>query len=306
MQDDAFKFPEALQTLTTGLTDIVEPTTVSTVEPVEEQDEKIDKLPPILSGREFPKQYELVKRPVQIDGLFRKGDNVLLTAPSKMGKTWFYSTIATCIASGINFCSRPTMKGRVLLIDLELHRDDAIERLWRVAKANQLDRPPEDLFLWPLRSCDYTLDTLVEILAERLNNIGEIDVIILDPIYMLENGQGFDENNASDVKKLMVEMSKLGQRHGATLCLSHHYRKGTMGTEDHIDRGSGSGAFARFPDSLISLSRHQEQGCAIVEVTGRSMPKASPFVIEMSPPNLRIRTDLPPAHKRYASQSHSR
>jgi len=304
MQDDAFKFPETLQTLTTGLVDMTEPRTVMEAQPVLEQEEEIDKLPPILSGREFPKQYELVKRPVQVDGLFRKGDNVLLTAPSKMGKTWFYSTIATCIASGINFCSRPTMKGRVLLIDLELHRDDAIERLWRVAKANQLERPPEDLFLWPLRSCDYTLDTLVEVLAERLIHIGDIDVIILDPIYMLENGQGFDENNASDVKKLMVEMSKLGQRHGATLCLSHHYRKGTMGTEDHIDRGSGSGAFARFPDSLISLSRHQEQGCAIVEVTGRSMPKASPFVIEMAPPSMRIRLDLPPAHKRYASQSH--
>ena len=304
MQDDAYKFAETLGTLTGGIIPTETITTSVSNNILDDDGSEVSQpqqlaLPPILSGRDFPKEYELTKRPVQIDGLFRKGDNVLLTAPSKIGKTWFFSTIATCISGGINFCSRPTQKGRVLLIDLELHRDDAIERLWRVAKANGLEGPPEDLHLWPLRNCEYNLEGLLECLTNRLDQLGDIDVIILDPIYMLENGEGFDENSASHVKNLMVEMSKIGQSCGATLCLSHHYRKGNMGQENHIDRGSGSGAFSRFPDSLISLSSHDEKGCAIVEVTGRSMPTIKPWVIEMNIPLLRHRPDLVPVYKRY-------
>lgn len=300
MHDDAFKFAGKTAELL-GVQDIeLEPSYL----PVQSQlPAKVDDtvLPPILSGGQFPKAYELTKRKVQIDGLFRHGDNVMLTAPSKMGKSWFFATMATAIASGQNFCDLATEKGKVLMIDLELHKDDAIDRLWRISQANGLDAPPDDLFLWSLRLCQYTMQTLTECLENRLSKMGKVDVIILDPIYLLEAGE-FDENSATCVKNLMVELNKIGAQTGATICLSHHYRKGKMGNEDHIDRGSGSGAFARFPDSILSLSKHEENKCAILEVTGRSMPVRPPLTIEVDPPRIRRRADLPPVHKTYGKK----
>lgn len=254
-------------------------------------------LPPILAGDQFPAQYELVKRAPMIDGLFRQGDNVLLTAPSKMGKSWFLSTMAVCLASGKRFLDMEVRKSSVMILDLELHRDDAMDRLWSITNGLGLEQIPKDLYLWPLRAFTYDLDTLIAVLQYRLQNMPGIDCFIVDPIYMLES---IDENNVGEVRTLLKALTLITRQTGATLILSHHYRKGNMGKEDHIDRGSGSGAFARFPDSLLSLSHHEEYLHAILEITGRSMPKTEPVTIKMTPPLL-TSSELKPVHRKYNS-----
>jgi len=52
-----------------------------------------DGLPDIVSGDKFPKQYELNKRTPLVENFCRKGEVVLLTAASKMGKSWFFSKL---------------------------------------------------------------------------------------------------------------------------------------------------------------------------------------------------------------------
>ena len=250
------------------------------------------RLPPIIRGDEFPAQYELEKRPPLVEHLFRAKDNVLLGAPSKMGKSWFYGNLAVCLASGRHFCDLEVKKSKVLIIDLELHRDDALDRLWRIAFEDGHRDIPKDLWLWCLRDYHYDLDLLITELDHRLDKIGGVDAIILDPIYMLGDA-GFDENNANSVKSFLQDIAHLKAKHQSALLLTHHFSKGQKGRESHTDRISGSGAFQRWPDSLITLSAHKIPGHAVMEVTGRSMPKAQPWTLSMRPPVVKA-TDLKP------------
>ena len=247
-------------------------------------------LPPFIRGSEFPEQFELEKRPPLVDGLFRVKDNVLLGAPPKMGKSWFYSTLACSLTSGTNFLDLETRKSKVLLIDLELHRDDCLDRLWSIALSQGLKKVPDDLWVWCLRDYEYDLDLLINELDIRIDQMGGVDAIILDPIYMLGDLE-FDENNANSVKNFLRAIALLKQKNNSALLLTHHFSKGTKGRESHQDRFSGSGAFQRWPDSLITLTPHQKEGNGIMEVTGRSMPKFPASVIKVSPPDLRA-TDL--------------
>lgn len=258
--------------------------------------EVMDGLPQIYSGDQFPQQYELKKRKPLVDGLFRAGDNVLLSGPPKMGKSWFYSTLAICMASGEKFMDLDVAKCNILMVDLELHRDDVMGRLWDIAQAMGMKTVPKDLYLWSLRGAQYDLDTFVEVIRHRLDSLPEMDAIFIDPIYLLEGDGSFDENSNSAVTTLLRELQQIVKERGSALMLSHHYRKGNMGKENHIDRTSGAGAFNRFPDSMMTLSYHDEPYHAILEVTGRSMPSMKPFSIRMVPPKIE-RRDLEPKHK---------
>ena len=90
----------------------------------------VGELPPIVSGDQFPKQYDLPCRQPLIQNFCRKGEVVSLTAASKMGKSWFLQNAATCLAEGIPFLGLETAKTNVLVLDLELAQADAQDRLW--------------------------------------------------------------------------------------------------------------------------------------------------------------------------------
>lgn len=247
-------------------------------------------LPPIIRGSDFPPQYELEHRPPLVEGLFRAKDNVLLGAPPKMGKTWFFSTLACSLASGRHFCDLETKQSKVLLIDLELHKDDCLDRIWSIAVSQGMKKPPEDLWVWCLREYEYDLEVLLAELDSRVDEMGGVDVIILDPLYMLGDAE-FDENNAQSVKHFLKGIAMLKNKNNSALLLAHHFSKGNKGRESHSDRISGSGSFQRFPDSLITLTPHKVDKHAIMEVTGRSMPNFPPMVLNMTPPTI-MATDL--------------
>ena len=267
--------------------------------PVAQVMDKSDGLPPIVRGSEFPQQYELVKRKPLVDGLFRVGDNVLLSGPPKMGKSWFYSTLALCLAEGRPFLGQETAKCNVMMVDLELHRDDAQDRLWSIAYTMDMKTIPNDLYLWSLRSAEYDLDSFCEILRARLASMPKMDAVFIDPIYLLEGDGDFDENSNSAVTALLRELQQIVKETGSALLLAHHYRKGNMGRENHMDRTSGAGAFNRFPDSMMTLSYHMEPQHAILEVTGRSMPHLKPIICSIKPPAITRVDDLPIEHRRW-------
>lgn len=247
-------------------------------------------LPAFIRGSEFPERYNLEKRPPLVDGLFRVKDNVLLGAPPKMGKSWFFASLGVALAEGELFLGMETRKSKVLLIDLELHRDDCLERIYRVTEAQGLRSVPKDLWVWCLREFEYDLDILITEMEQRIEVMGGCDAIILDPIYMLGHEE-FDENNAQSVKHFLKAIAQLKNKFNSALLLSHHFSKGNKGKESHSDRISGSGAFQRWPDSLITLTPHKIEKHAVLEVTGRSMPKYAPQVLQITPPVIRA-TDL--------------
>jgi len=256
---------------------------------------KTDGLPPIISGDQFPKQYELPRRRPLVENLVKRGELLALFAASKMGKSWFFQNMATCLAEGIPFLDLEVVKSNVLILDLELTKVDAMDRLWSIALAMGLKHPPKGVKLWSLKKHCYDLDVLTETLHSRLESMDPFDAVILDPIYLFNVADGFDENSAASITKLMIELEKITAKMDASLFVSHHFRKGAAGKESHYERASGSGAFARFPDVLTTLSEHHLPDHAILETTSRSMKSPMPFVIKTEPPVFTVAENADPA-----------
>ena len=255
-------------------------------------DKQVGGLPAIINGKDFPAKYDLKPREFLVDGMFQRGDNILVTAPSKLGKSFFWANAAISISAGVPFLGKSTTKSNVLILDLELRKEVAQDRLISIALARGFDQVPEGLWLWSLAKHCYDLETICEALNAQLMHLPKIDLIVVDPLYVLDRGDSFDENNAHCVTRLMTALEKLTVQTGAALGLSHHYRKGNLNSQDSIDRGAGSGAFSRYPDVIMSLSKHELEDCVIAESTTRNMKSPSPFVFQLDAPLVKVRSEL--------------
>ena len=107
-------------------------------------------------------------------------------------------------------------------------------------------------------------------------------MVIFDPIYKLYGGK--DENSAGDMAELMNEMDKIAVEGNAAVIFGHHFAKGDSTKKSSIDRMSGSGVFARDPDTILVLSHHQEDGVSVVEATVRDFKPVDPFCVKWSYP----------------------
>jgi hypothetical protein len=263
-----------------------------------------DGLPPFIRGDEFPPQYELPRRRPIVQDILKRGEIMTLFAASKMGKSWFLQNMATCMAEGIPFLGSETVKSNCLVIDLELSQVDSQDRLWSIALGMGLKAPPRNISLWSLRKHSYDLELITEVLHSRFAQSDPFDCVFLDPLYLFGTGENFDENSSSCVTELMLELSKLTSQQEASLIVSHHYRKGVMGKESHFDRASGSGAFARFPDVLTTLSDHALPQHCIFEMTSRSQKGRMPFVIKNQPPVFDLAENADPnAFRKYGDNA---
>ena len=82
----------------------------------------------------------------------------------------------------------------------------------------------------------------------------------------------------------MNELEELAVRTGAAVAFGAHFSKGNQALKESIDRISGSGVYARDPDSILIFTRHEEQDCFTVELTLRNHPPQKPFVVRWEYP----------------------
>ena len=66
-----------------------------------------------------------------------------------------------------------------------------------------------------------------------------------------------DESNAQYIAFFLGRLEYLGRELDATIIYSHHHSKGSSADKSVIDRGSGSGIFARQADAIMDLSELQ-------------------------------------------------
>ena len=67
-----------------------------------------------------------------------------------------------------------------------------------------------------------------------------------------------------------------------------------------MDRISGSGVFARDPDAIITMTRHEQDDAFAVEMTLRNHPPQEPFVVRREHPLMVIDGQLDPAKLKQA------
>lgn len=209
---------------------------------------------------------KLVMDPILIEGLFRKGRKGILTADSKAGKSFFAIELAISVAAGRTFLGRKCTKSKVCYFNYEIEEKEFMQRVKDVAEGLKI---PVSEFITNLkvvhmRGMSIPLSKMAGniialILAEYKETREPFSLIILDPIYKITAG---DENSAEAVGRFCNNLDKIMKETGVAIFYTHHHAKGDQGFKKAMDRGSGSGVFARDPDLMIDLT--------ILEIDGQT------------------------------------
>jgi hypothetical protein len=117
-------------------------------------------------------------------------------------------------------------------------------------------------------------------------------MIIVDPLYKIMAGKS--ENSASSVSQVCNSLERIATTTGAAVVAAHHFSKGDSKIKRMIDRMSGSGVFARDPDTIVTLTEHTTQECYNVEMVLRNLPPQNSFVVQWQHPIMIERDDLDP------------
>ena len=186
--------------------------------------------------------------PELIEGILRQGHKMLISGPSKAGKSFLLIELAICVTTGKKWLGSRCKKGRVLYVNLEV---DGASFLHRVESVKEVIAPNEelDLDIWNLRGENAEINKLAPRLVRRAQN-KNYSLIILDPLYKINEG---DENSASEMAKFFNKIDYIGKQLGVSIACCHHHSKGSQGGKFSIDRASGSGVFARDPDALLDM-----------------------------------------------------
>lgn len=193
-----------------------------------------------------------------IEGILRKEHKMLLSAPSKAGKSFALMGLATAIANGKDWMGHKCTKGKVLYVNLEVDEASCINRLITIHKKMGLEAA-HDIDIWNLRGRAVPMDKLVPLAVNRYKDSG-YSAIIVDPIYKVITG---DENNATEMSQFCGYFDKLALELGCAVIYCHHDSKGAASKYTNVvDRSSGSGVFARDPDAILNFT---QLSCAMEE-----------------------------------------
>ena len=236
-------------------------------------------LPDIQSATELD-SHDIPEPDELIAGLLHKGCKMVLGGTSKSMKTWTLMDLAISLAKAIKWWNFATREARVLFINFEIKEWSFRARLRKICEAKGIEMP-SNLHIWNLRGYSADLAKLRPKIIEKLAK-KEYDVVIFDPIYKLYGGK--DENSAGDMAELMNEMDKIAVEGNVAVIFGHHFAKGDSTKKSSIDRMSGSGVFARDPDTILVLSHHQEDGVFVVEATVRDFKPVDAFCVKWSYP----------------------
>ena len=237
-------------------------------------------LPPIKDAADLEAE-ALSIPPELVKGILHQGSKLAIGGGSKTYKTWLLIDLALSVAGGRDWWGIPTAKGRVLYINLELQEVFFLQRIQKVREAKDMERIKEEMDIWNLRGHSTDLTRLRSKLMPQIKR-GNYSLIIMDPIYKLLGER--DENSVGGVTAIMNELESIAVETGAAVVFGTHFSKGNQAGKESIDRISGSGAFARDPDSILILTSHEEEYCYTVEPTLRNFAPLKPFVMRWKGP----------------------
>lgn len=263
-----------------------------------------DSSPPVerLMFGELLKRYPTL-RPYVINGLIRLGQTLNLVSSSKANKTWTVLSLALSIILGLRWLGHfDVAKGRVLLIDNELHPEDIAYRLKQVCDAMGIDPADHEneIEVWALRGDLRSLSGLQS--SFDLIEPGEFKLIILDAKYRFaEPGDNENDNNAET--QFYNRIDALAKQLDAAFVLVHHASKGDQSGKAVTDMGAGAGAQSRAVDCHLTIRPHKVQGAVVLDSVTRSFPPQEPVPLRWEHPIWVVAEDLDPAELRPASNS---
>ena len=237
----------------------------------------------------FPKM-----RPVLIHGFLRLGETMNIIAPPKTGKSWLVTDLALSVATGAQWFGFPCERGKVLIIDNELHPETSASRIPKVIEARQvkLEKVRDWIFVDNQRG---RLGN-IEDLANRIEDLKPygFKLIIIDAFYRALP-KGTDENDNGTVAGIYNLIDKYAAVLGCAFVLIHHTSKGNLSLKSVTDVGAGAGSQSRAADTHVILRRHKEKDVVVMESVVRSFPSVDPVCLRWAWPGWNRDDSLDPA-----------
>ena len=202
-----------------------------------------------------------------IAGCLRQGHKMLLSGPSKAGKSLALMALTIAIAEGREWFGMRCRPGRVLYINLELDSASCWHRFRAIYEAQQLQpQALRNIDVWNLRGHSIPLDKLAPKLIRRAK-ANQYEAVIIDPIYKIITG---DENSAEQMALFCNQFDRLCTELNTAVIYCHHHSKGAQGGKKAQDRSSGSGVFARDPDAILDMIELELSEAAITHLKDRA------------------------------------
>ena len=188
----------------------------------------------------------------RVEGLWPVGGNVLLSAQAKAGKSTMAMNLTKSLIEGSPFLGTfKTEKphGKIAIADLELSRTNLQSWL------STIGVDTEDVLVIPMRGkasgfATALLDKQARgELAARFRE-ENVEVLIIDPLSVLLNGAGIDENSNTDVGGMLRNgISALREEAGISdVLVIHHAGHGAK------SRSRGASVIMDWPDALWTLT----------------------------------------------------
>lgn len=191
------------------------------------------------------------KAPELIHGVLRVGHKLIISGPSKSGKSFMFIAMGISIVEGLEWLGHKCEPGKILYINLEIDERSFYHRIMDVYEAMHVEpKNAHNIHIVNLRGKNMSMKTLKPKIINMIDG-KHYSMVMLDPIYKLLEG---DENSASDMRQFVNDMDEIGRAGECSVSFIHHYSKGPQAQKSVIDRASGSGVFARDPDAIIAVS----------------------------------------------------
>ncbi len=226
-------------------------------------------------------EIEVTTPPEVIEGLLHLGSKLVLGGGSKSFKTWSLLDMGVSVAAGVPWWDFETMQGRVLFCNFEIAPTFFASRIREVCRSKGVKLKPGQLDVLNLRGFAADGDMILPQITRRMA-ANKYALVVLDPLYKLLGSR--DENASKDMAGLMNAVERLAVKTGAAVVFGSHFAKGNASGKESMDRISGSGVFARDPDSILTMTRHEEEDAFTVEMTLRNHPPQEAFVVRRSHP----------------------
>ena len=239
-----------------------------------------DTLPPMIDGCDLITTPPIVPDEL-VHGLLHKGCKMVLGGASKSCKTWTLIDLGLCIAKGADWWGFPTTKGKVLFINCEVQPAFFARRMMAVSATTPQPLEAGAFTTWHLRGHSADISKLAAPILQRCAN-REFVLIIFDPTYKMLGDR--DENKAGDIAHLLNEFERIAVQTGAAVAFGAHFSKGNQAGKESIDRIGGSGVFARDPDTILTLTSHEEADAFTVEPILRNHAPIEPFAVRWKYP----------------------
>jgi hypothetical protein len=230
--------------------------------------------------------------PQLVQGILHQGSKLIIGGTSKGRKTFSLLDLAISVQSGSTWWGHQCSQGRVCYINFEIQEPFFARRIEAIANAKNVPIYPGMLMGWTLRGHVDGIEKMVEDLLDELMD-EKFALIIFDPIYKALGER--DENKAGDVASMLNELEFIAVQTGAAIAFGAHYSKGNQASKESIDRIGGSGVFARDPDSILTMTAHEQEDCFTVDATLRNFPPIEPFVLHWQWPLFHNAHSLDPA-----------